>query len=70
MNRICLYRTRHNTERHRTTLTLKAKSAEHMDDWDEFLGLLLVDGNQKSLPFNSGPNVSSMTWFTIAKSRW
>ena len=27
-------------------------------------------GNQKILPLNSGSYVSSMTWFTIAKSRW
>ena len=28
-----------------------------------------ICSSQKILPLNSGSNVSSMTWFTIAKSR-
>jgi hypothetical protein len=35
-----------------------------LDKW------MQIYSNQKILPLNSGSNVSSMTWFTIAKSRW
>ena len=41
-----------------------------MNHWEGFWVALLVDSNQKILPLNSGSNVSSMTWFTIAMSRW
>lgn len=46
---------------------------EQMDHWGGRIlsGFCLeIASNQKSLPLNSGSNVSSMTWFTIVKSSW